>query len=700
MKWTLNQLAAPLDASVFKRAISSRRLISLALLLALVGGLAGWMVKRRADREFESARAALERSAFVPFDKELRRALEANGITLMQSHSVVRDLARFNDSYVAATDGGLVELAQNGSLKRVYTVLDGLPESDLLCLAAFQSKLMIGTRSEGLVAFDGKRFERFRWTDRKAQAVTALAEASGRLLIGTFAGGLLEFDGKRFREIKAEPEQKRMAGINCVVADDSRLLVGTFGDGLWINQADRWMHFTVADGLPSNRVVGVVREREYLLVATDFGVSAISARDLFAGSSSQKRFQTLATLPATASIVAWGDSVLLCRDSGEVFRLVIDERRASASINSLEWRADRGAAGDRSANLSSCQLRAFESKTGQTSGQKSEQALWLLTSEGIWRTDWQDERFAGRLRFSNFGELKAADGLSSNLISAMAFDDLGRLWMGSFRNGIDVFTPEGRRVTHIESETVREINALVWDGTSKRMLAATAGGLAQFEEGFRIKRLGTTDGLLSNSVSHVTAFRTKSPAGVALATSRGLSLGEPNRWQALTTVHGLPSNSVYAVLPHREFLYAGTLSGLAEIAAGRVVRVFKDTNSKLTNNWVTALCVAGDRIFVGTYGGGLFELTLAGELTGFSSEIGRQSINPNAMSSDGEWLYVGTLDGAWAMDLRSQKWTHLREELPSRTVMSIAVDQGHVYLGTTNGIARIERSSWRRGNDK
>src|SRR5262245_65796502 len=45
-------------------------------------------------------------------------------------------------------------------------------------------------------------------------------------------------------------------------------------------------------------------------------------------------------------------------------------------------------------------------------------------------------------------------------------DDLGRLWVGSFRDGIDVIAfdgfLDGRRVTHLESETVREINALVW----------------------------------------------------------------------------------------------------------------------------------------------------------------------------------------------------------------------------------------------
>jgi ligand-binding sensor domain-containing protein len=65
-------------------------------------------------------------------------------------------------------------------------------------------------------------------------------------------------------------------------------------------------------------------------------------------------------------------------------------------------------------------------------------------------------------------------------------------------------------------------------------------------------------------------------------------------------------------------------------------------------------------------------------------------VNPNAIYSDGERLYVGALDGAWVMDLRSQKWVRLKAELPSLTVLSLAGDGRQVYFGTTGGIARIE----------
>jgi ligand-binding sensor domain-containing protein len=162
--------------------------------------------------------------------------------------------------------------------------------------------------------------------------------------------------------------------------------------------------------------------------------------------------------------------------------------------------------------------------------------------------------------------------------------------------------------------------------------------------------------------------------------------------RTLTTVQGLPSNSVYSVWVEGDRIFAGTLGGLAELSSGRVVRVFKDSNSTLKNNWVTVVCGAGGRLFIGTYGGGVFELMPSGELRSFAPETGAAFVNANAMWGDSQRLYVGTLDGALVFDLRSQKWARLRDELPSQTVLSVAGREGQVYFGTTSGLARFDAS--------
>jgi ligand-binding sensor domain-containing protein len=232
-------------------------------------------------------------------------------------------------------------------------------------------------------------------------------------------------------------------------------------------------------------------------------------------------------------------------------------------------------------------------------------------------------------------------------------------------------------------------------------LAASSAGVLRFDASLRnTEQWSTKDGLLSNAVLQVAHWDadgadSRNPQ-LACATSKGLSLGARGKLHGLTTVQGLPSNSLYAVLVQGRKTYVGTLGGLAVVEDGRVSRVFKDTNSKLTNNWVTALAAVGQRIFVGTYGGGLFELNASGELRSFAPELGRVVVNPNAMWTDGLRLFVGTLDGAFVFEPSSQQWTRVKSELPSRTVLSITGSDNYVYFGTTGGIARIERSYWNR----
>src|ERR1043166_4127205 len=171
--------------------------------LAVVAAVAGaWQIKRRADLQLAEARARQEKQDVITFEQQLLKPITSKAIEIWQNHQAARAIVKFNDSYFVASDGGLIELDHNGKLLRHYTVLDGLPESDLLSLAVFNSKLFIGTRTQGLIEFDGSQFRSYRWTDRTSQSIEAMFADEARLLIGTRAGGLIAFDGRQFKELK------------------------------------------------------------------------------------------------------------------------------------------------------------------------------------------------------------------------------------------------------------------------------------------------------------------------------------------------------------------------------------------------------------------------------------------------------------------------------------------------------------------
>src|SRR6185503_14241171 len=654
------------------KPIANRKTLLLLLVLLLIAGLVGaWRVKRRADQQLAEERARRDKQNLIPYEQKLLKPITSKAIEIWQNHQSTRAIARFNDSYFVASDGGLIEVDRTGKLVRHYTVLDGLPESDLLSLAVFNSKLFIGTRTEGLVEFNGSQFYSYRWTDRTPQSIDALFADDGRLLIGTRAGGLLAFDGHEFKELTAGPERKRLLEINLLSKVGPRLFVGTFADGLWIEEGDRWSHFTTADGLLSNRIAGVAVANKNLVVATDFGLSV----------TDNARFLTLVTLPSLSSLAVTAESVLLSKDNGETFSFPIDkEISTSRQVTPIAWARAGNSAGTR--------LIALDNY------------LWLLSEDGLYRTA-VDHPGHGASAFVAWGQPNRNRTLTTNLISALTIDSVARVWAGNFRRGIDVLNSQGKQLAHMESETNREINSLTEDRTSNTILAASSAGLLRFDSSLRTaEQWSTKDGLLSNAVLQVATWdvdgeNSRNPL-LACATSKGLSLGARGKLRGLTTVQGLPSNSLYTLLIQGRKTYVGTLGGLAVVEDGRVSQVFKDTNSKLTTNWVTALCAVGPRIFVGTYGGGLFELNGSGDLRSFASEIGRAVVNPNAMWSDGSRLFVGTLDGALVFEPSSQQWTQVKSELPSRNVLSITGSNDYVYFGTTGGIARIENSYWNR----
>ena len=577
-------------------------------------------------------RARLNDENNIPFVRKVLPPNTTQFIKIVQSTRRTIAIADFNGSYFAATGGGLVRWSFDGKLERHFTVLDGLPESDLTCLTVFDNKLFIGTRTAGLLAFDGSNFEGYEWPDRESKAIMTLLQDSGRLLIGTFGVGLIEFDGREFTEIKVGTESAPK--VNSLFRDDEKLYIGTFDDGLYVVKDGVASHFTTANGLSSNRVVGIVRKGTETYVATDLGFGILRG----------EVFQNIAVLPALSGMALHENRLFLTRENGEIFTFekVLKKFEGESGIEGSRFSID---------------------------GEK----LWHLSTAGI------SEVVTGRLK--PFGE-RSSNDLADNFVSAIAFDKAGNLWVGTFRRGMDVFAPGGRKRTHIESEQIREINFLKSDGES--MVAATSAGLVTFGSNLSpLSTLTKADGLPSKSIMHFSSD--------AIATTSGFAFRDGANIRILSVVQGLPNNSTYAILRVGERLYVGTLGGLAEIEGRRVVRTFNDTNSSLSTNWVTALCRADDRLFIGTYGGGIFELMPSGEIHSFEPETGKFTINFNTMYSDGERLYVGTLDGAMVLDLRTQEWKHMTNVLPSRTVMAINGDDAAVYFGTVNGIARIER---------
>ncbi|NOT60562.1 MAG: hypothetical protein HOP19_10100 [Acidobacteria bacterium] len=632
------------------QSFNRRHWLMLGLLPLLIVALTAAVSYRRAQQALTQARAQAATTAGVVFQKTVLTAPDADGLTLIQNRRALRSLVAWRGDLWAATEGGLLRITNDGAVRRAYSVFDGLPASDLTAIEIFQNQLWLGTREQGLVSFDGERFARYMWPQHDAKAVTTLKEDQGRLLIGTFAGGLLTFDGARFEEVKAVNE--RLRGVTLIERHATRLYVGTFADGLWRNEAARWQRLTVNEGLPANRIVGVIEQAERILIATDFGLASVPR--------SFERAETIATHATLAGLQQWQGRVWAVNESGALYEF------AHRQLTPHEWRKP---------------VETTDSRLLIREG-----ALWLMSSAGAWGVTMNGKR----PQLTPFAQTPIA--LADNIVAALALDDTGNLWAGAFRHGVSVLSHEGQLIKQLNQPEAREINAISYDAATRRMLVATTQGLWQapnhLNDRWQMSRIET--GLPARNVASLTRWNEH----LALAASRGLALGTDKQWRLLTTVQGLPSNSAYAVQAVGRKLYVGTLSGLSVIENGHVTHTFTTANSSLTHHWVTALTTVGDQLFVGTYGGGVYALTPAGTLASLKGEFDAAFVNPNALVSDGTHLLIGTLNGAFVFDTVTQRAQRLTRELPAAQVLSVAADERAFWFGTTSGLLRVAKSTY------
>lgn len=622
-------------------------------------------------------------AARIQVEEHSLRALSSDGITLFLNAADARAVATFEGTRYLATSGGLIAIDEGGDFKRRFTTLDGLPDNDLTALAVFRNRLFVGTVSAGLVAFDGAAFTGYTFTKPKATHVTVLVPTETELLIGTLDGGLFEYNGERFSRRVNSATGADFSRVTSLLPVSSRLYVGTQDTGLYIWREAHIEHLTTTDGLPSPHVTAIadLASKGSVAVATDFGVVELNdANDI-----KQK-----SNRPNVTSLAVSGGHLWAGLFSGGI-----------ADLNANQTGRPSDVGGERSKQSDAAGLPVSAASMVSVGDGK----LWVLTSEGAFAREEQATHPAFE---SVGGQLERDRVLTTGHVSSLARDDAGRLWIGYFDRGIDVVLPDtAERQSHVEDERVREINHLVFDRSEDRMLAATSRGLVAFGSAFKQTVMTREQGgLINDSVAHV-SFAPDSPllasaSGTAvpgtggrtmvLVTAGGLTEVSGGRARSITAFHGLASNHLYTSASIGSRLFVGSLAGLVELEGLRVVRTYKTSNSRLSHDWITALAEAEGTLYVGTNGGGVDALLPTGEWLNFADELGKFEVNQNAMNYDGERLYVGTSDrGLLVYNTRDRRWTRISAGLASQNVTAITSDDRFLYIGTLNGLVRVEK---------
>jgi ligand-binding sensor domain-containing protein len=248
--------------------------------------------------------------------------------------------------------------------------------------------------------------------------------------------------------------------------------------------------------------------------------------------------------------------------------------------------------------------------------------------------------------------------------------------------------PDSGRTTHVENEHVFCVNRIWPDAKTGTIAVATANGLVRFAaSGSQEQVLTRSDGLIADHVTDVVPYRD----GLAIATPAGLTFLDASGARSMYAFHGLVNNHIYALGVSGDELMVGTLGGLSVIASGEVRVNYTSGASGLKHNWITAVVPVGDEWLVGTYGAGVVGLDRSGQFRSFEKATGEIVVNPNAMLVTRRHVFAGTLgNGLYVFDRETQRWTTMNEGLPSSNVTALAESNGNIYVGTDNGLVRIQ----------
>ena len=639
-----------------------RRLVylSLAGTLLLSVALALVVLISKARHTIEEAAGRVASSSVMPFTlSPLIPISIPTGLVSFTPRAGFESFAMFEGDLYICNRATLFRYDNTGQLQQTWRVGIDLPATSLLTLAVRQGipqpELWIATDGAGALIWDGRAFRQLAPQSTQLRKLTALlALPDGRMLLGTLNAGLYVTDTRQLTAFHSELLNVPVTALAYGVTSEE-IWIGTRTQGVWLWRAGALTRFVTE--LPDPQVLSIYAGNATAWVGTPAGVAEFT--------DGRFRRRLADGLFARA----------LAEAAGKLWISTVDEGTLSIDATA---HTPRPAAGTRAT------ADIFQSVS------------LLPTASGVLALG-----DASVVRLPEYSSVLTPNsvGLTNSHITALHIDGRQRLWVGYFDRGLDVISPDARNsLEHFETDVLFCVNRIKEEPNSHRVFVATANGLVLFDGNSQVRQvLKTAEGLISNHVTDLLLRQTDSQSEpTVVATNAGMTFLNASGVSSVYAFQGLVNNHVYTLAQAGPLLVAGTLGGVSILKNGLVQASFTTANSGLRQNWITASAIAGDDIYLGTYGSGVIHMDSNFEVQPFREFVGtRVEINQNAMLVTKHGLYAGTAgQGLAFLPAGQQRWHFWLAGLPSANVTALAAGDGNLYIATDNGLVRIPEQAF------
>ena len=298
--------------------------------------------------------------------------------------------------------------------------------------------------------------------------------------------------------------------------------------------------------------------------------------------------------------------------------------------------------------------------------------LWIGTIAGMDKLDMKRKKF----RHYKKTEDPTSVNLLDNVIGSIFQDADGKLWIGNWNKGLNIYDPESGEVQHYSSlfagnkhlpdnhvhVLFKDKRSMIWVGTRNGVFVFNreTGAFIPFQDYFGVQESGYFEG------NRVYCIIEDTSGKIWMGTGNGIFIFDTKTKQTKVMRAGntvqptLSNNLVYSLLEDRDgLIWIATSNGLNcyDPARDRMVQFFRDPRSAntLCDNYTISLC---------------------------------EDLHGN--------IWIGTNTGTSKFNKTDSSFTSysMKEGLPSNIVYDILEDDHHdLWFTTGNGLARYNSSS-------
>jgi ligand-binding sensor domain-containing protein len=461
--------------------------------------------------------------------------------------------------------------------------LDGLVNNFVNDFAQDDNNNMWMATNKGVSMYDGTNWTNYNVIDGLVDEHVNCIEIdnSGNIWFGTDRG-VSKFDGTNWTNYTRSNTLNFSSGeVYSILIDGDKVWISGNGGGLCVLENGSWTKYTTYDGLVGNNLTAVVKDKEGNIWISDDGSGISKFNGVFF-----ENFTTSDGLPNNAinGLKVDNEGTVWCITDGSACKYangyweIINSKfpRYALSIyidrTGNKWFGENGGGATKfdgtnwtnyphsnTLNLTYgtyCILIENDNKVlvgGQGAIYTLENDEWSKveitgniesmvkdTNGAIWAGSNAYNNFGGLYKFHNGDTtlFNTDDGLVDNYVTALAFDNSGKMWIGT-KEGLSIYN--GSSFTN-KTETTGLAGNLVQDiyVNNDSVWVATSNGVSLYYDG-NWTTYTSSNGLIHSDVKEIEVAPDNS---VWFATSgRGLSILKGNSWSHLTWHDGLPTNT-------------------------------------------------------------------------------------------------------------------------------------------------------------